>query len=154
MQFGLAFRERFEGSYYWLDAPLDEHPMRVDMQIHLDRIEHGIWYRRGRIEGEVIMHGLTDGAAEIDGVAGVKVRSRRIPYEFSFRARGRAFRFLGEKDLHPAWLRDSVEVITASLFDEVGEELARAKLRFPAHRQLFSFLRSARVSRARSEQNP
>jgi hypothetical protein len=145
----LSYKEHHEGTLFWLEKPLLEHRITLDLEVRFDDLGRGLWNREGRIVGHISIDACAR-RAPIEGSLGLKISSRRIPYEFRFRDdAGSAFRFLGEKDLRLASVRESVEQLSASLFDASGVERARLALRFAWATQAWPSLRSVRLGLGR-----
>ncbi|MFO0667973.1 MAG: hypothetical protein U0174_28740 [Polyangiaceae bacterium] len=130
MSIGFSYKEELSGTYHWLDDPLVEKHAQMRLRVVGTSVPDAFRERRLAVRGELDLEGLVSGA-ELRGTVGLKIRERRIPYDVEFYAGGRMLRLLGEKDLHPALLEDTIALLPLSIFDEKGYELGRARLRMP-----------------------
>ena len=144
MSVGFSYREELTGTYHWLDDPFVEQRATLRLDVVSTSIPETIRDRRLALAGEIDLEGFVEGAS-VAGSVGLKLRERRIPYEVSFSKGGRAFRLLGEKDLHPALMEDTLALLPLSIFDEQGYELGRARLRVPWRHEGLAALLSLRL---------
>jgi hypothetical protein len=148
MILGLEYTERYEGTFYFLNAPATEYAMRA-----LFRVRARAWrnlVRQRSVElGGALWAGEMCEDAQVSGTVGFKISTRRIPYEFWFFANrsgtAEKLRFLGEKDIHVVWPKDSAELLVASIFDESGAEIARARLRYRLKSEIWNTVKSMRL---------
>jgi hypothetical protein len=153
MIIGVKYTEVFEGTYFRLDKPELELPLRIQFEIRASSVRSLLLQRSVELGGTVTARDLCD-QASLSGTVGFKISARRVPYEFWFQTEGARVRFLGEKDIHPVWPRESLEVLSASIFRESGAEFARARVRYRTESQLWNTLKSLRVTRTRSVSRP
>jgi hypothetical protein len=144
MMLGLEYGETFRGSFFYLDAPEQEHPFAVAFVIRANSVRALVRERAVELSGTVLASPLGE-EVRLRGTVGFKVSARRVPYEFWFETKRGQMRFLGEKDIHPVWPRDSLELLTASIFDVEGKEIARARLRYETRREMWNTIRSLRL---------
>jgi hypothetical protein len=148
MILGLEYAERYEGTFYFLNAPETEYPMRAAFRVRARAWRNLVRERSVELSGTLSAGELCE-EAPITGTVGFKVSTRRIPYEFWFFATrsgaAEKLRFLGEKDIHMVWPRDSVELLVASIFDESGAEIARARLRYRLKEEIWHTVKSMRL---------
>jgi hypothetical protein len=143
---GLTFRERMAGTWHRLEAPTLERPIEFDLQARVPHVTELLGNTVAQVKGRVVAEGLT-GGADFEGTLGLGalVRERRLPYRFAFRADdGRTYRFDGAKEVSLMDLPRSMTVLPAYIFDDQGEEVGRAVLRFDLRGDLLKFLRSWR----------
>jgi hypothetical protein len=145
IEIGVEYTEAFAGSFYYLEKPEVEIPINVKFTIHARSLRAFLSQRSVTLRGMISSPSFGENEASLTGTVGFKMSARRVPYEFWFQSgtQGR-LRFLGEKDIHIVWPRESIELLTASLFDEYGAELGRARLRFDLRREAWNTLRSVR----------
>lgn len=144
MSLGFRYVESYAGLFHDLDAPTLDRPMRLSVTVRGDELGDVLKTRSARIVGTIEAEGLATHAS-IDGTVGFKISARRIPYEFRFRGDdGADYRFLGEKDLQVVWVKESIGLLPASIFDAQGREIARARLHFRIKEDGLHALRSLR----------
>jgi len=99
------------------------------------------------IEGEVDAEGFAD-HRYLRGTLGMDpLRTRTLPYAFSFAANdGAPHTFTGTKILHPARLVESMTVLPGAIYDGAGERVGEALLRFDVQHDLRRFLQSFRLA--------
>jgi hypothetical protein len=145
---GLEYTERYEGTFYFLNAPEVEYPMHAVFRVRARAWRNLVRQRSVELSGSLSAAEMCDDA-QVSGTVGFKVSTRRIPYEFWFFATRpgatEKLRFLGEKDIHMIWPKDSVELLIASIFDESGAEIARARLRYRLKEEIWNTVKSLRV---------
>jgi hypothetical protein len=145
IEIGLEYTEAFTGTLYYLEKPEVEIPIQVKFTVHARSLRAFLSQRAVALRGAIYSPSFGEDEASLTGTVGFKISARRVPYEFWFQSQtmGR-LRFLGEKDIHLVWPRESIELLTASLFNELGVELGRARLRFDLRREAWNTLRSLR----------
>jgi hypothetical protein len=143
---GLSFRETMSGNYWRLDAPTDERAIAVSLEAHTGDLvafaRDRTWQIRGTIDAERLASGR-----DIEGTLAFKlIDERRVPYRFAFRGDdGRRYELSGQKEWRGLAPIESMTVLPASLYDDSGEELARATLRFDIWADLGHWMRSFRL---------
>lgn len=157
MTVGFSYRETLSGTYHWLDDPFVERSASLSLNIVSVSVPDTLRDRRLSVTGALDLEGFAQGVAVV-GSVGLKLRERRIPYDVSFRVPGgastQAFRLLGEKDLHPALMEDTLALLPLSIFDERGYELGRARLRSPLSRAGLASLLSLRFRWFEAQSTP
>lgn len=145
MSAGFRFAETMRGSYYLLREPEREHPMEFSIEARVDGLRRFARDRTARITGVCTFEGLCR-HSQLDGTLGMKLLDNRtLPYDFTFRTDdGRRFRFRGEKQVSLGNLRETMTVLPASLYDDDGEEVGRAIVRFDMTHDLRDFVLSFR----------
>ena len=146
---GFQLREKLEGSYYLLEAPLVDRAIRFEVRLGIDGLRAFLREKRVGARGTVFVEGLAEGAGEgVPAEGAVTVRlleERRIPYDLSFAADdGRRLRLRGQRDFFVHDMVDSLTILPASLYDDEGREIGRAMLRFDPRRELPVTLKSLR----------
>jgi len=140
---GFVFRETMTGTYHLLDAPLDERAITFTIDAKVDGLRRFLKDKTATVAGEVEIEGLAD-RQKAEGTLGLKLLDeRRLPYELHFTGNdGRQYRLRGQKDFTLIAVTDSMTVLPASLYDDAGNEIGRATLRFDLQHDLRPFLRS------------
>lgn len=146
MKLGFGFRETMRGTYYLLRAPTDERPMQFTLAARADSLKQFARDKLTHIEGEVTLEGFAD-ARPLEGTLALRMLDqRRLPYDFTFTGNdGRPYRFRGQKDMNVLSPVQSLTVLPATVYDEAGEEVARANVRFDLRGDLEKFIRSFRM---------
>lgn len=148
MGLGFEYRERFEGSFYWLDDPLHDHPMSLEVRAQVDGLRRFGKTRVARVDGriEAATIATENGGAEVRGEVALKLLDeKRVPYDLWFEGDDRAtYRLRGQRDFYPYDALDSLTMLPASLYDARGKEVGRALLRFDPRSQLARTLKSIR----------
>jgi hypothetical protein len=143
---GFSFEEWLSGSYWRLDAPTEERAIELHLLASADDVADFARTRTWRVEGTVNAEGLSHGA-ETEGVIVLKlVDERRVLYRLGFRGDdGRSYELSGQKEWSGLAPFDSMTLLAASLYDEGGEEIARATLRFDLRSDAVRWLKSFRI---------
>ena len=152
MSIGFTYREALHGRFHWLDAPLVEREAKLSLAVAAESIPRSFQSRRLSISGSLSLEDFVH-ETPVSGTVGIKIRERRIPYDFSFEHEGRVFRALGEKDLHPSLMGDALGRLPLSLFDDRNYEVARAVLFVPIASGSLSTLVSFRLRWFERKQN-
>jgi hypothetical protein len=143
---GVSFRETLSGNYWRLDAPVDERAITVTLDEYTTDLADLVRKRILRVKGTIDAEKLAS-RRELEGTVTLKlIGERRIPYRFAFQGDdGRRYELGGQKEWSPLAPIDSVTLLVASLYDELGQEMGRATLRFDARSEWTAWLRSLRV---------
>jgi len=148
-QFGLGFEIRgtLRGTFFLFSSP------EVDRDILLETTLGAAGIRRLALAKTVAICGTValDTIANRRPFAGevrFRLDERRIPYDLTFTGDdGTAYALRGQADLWWLGIVDALTLLPASLYDGTGREIGRALLRFDAKRELFSLVRSFRLTR-------
>jgi len=142
---GLSYRETMSGTYWRLDAPADERPIAFTIDVHarslVDFARSRILEVTGTIDAERLAR-----RKELKGAISFKLLSeRRIPYRFSFKGDdGRGYELSGQREWSGLAPIASLTILPATLYDERGNEVGRATLRFDLRGQWASLMKSFR----------
>ncbi len=143
---GVSFTEVLSGHYWRLDAPVDERAIRLELRGTIP--DAAVFVR----DKTLILSGTIDAeqlasAQKIAGTVHFKLLGeRRIPYRCTFRGDdGRRYELFGNKEWNGLSPLESVTLLAASLYDEAGDEVARATLRFDLRADWAHWLGSARL---------
>jgi hypothetical protein len=143
---GFSFRETMSGSYWRLDAPVDERAIAFTIEARAKDLRRFARDKTWRITGTIDAEGLAT-ARTLDGTLVFRLLDeRRLPYRFTFVGDdGLGYELSGQKEFNGLAPLESLTLLPASLYDASGEELARATLRFDARSDLGRWLKSFRV---------
>ncbi len=150
MGFGFELQERFEGTFYFLDAPFEDRALRFSLRIGVDGMRRFVRDKKAIADGVVYAEGLAEGDGEgrpASGTITVKLfDEKRIPYDLAFEADdGRVYRLRGQRDFFVHDAVDSLTILPLSLYDDDGREVGRATLRFDPKTELPHSVRSFRL---------
>jgi hypothetical protein len=143
---GASFRETLSGSYWLLDAPVDERALTLRYEARTGAfgafLRSRTWLLAGTIDAERLASG-----SELEGtIAFGRIEERRFPYRFAFRGDdGRRYELSGHKEWSGLAPLESLTLLPATLSDEHGEEVARAMLRFDLRADWSHLLKSVRL---------
>lgn len=135
---GFRFAESMHGT-----AVLNGEQRPMIFQVAAEAPDLSAYLRDGRthLQGHVTINGLAK-EAPLSGELWIKLLSRVIRYEFSFRdSRARLLSFRGQKDLSLLHPLRTLKTLPGEIRDEHGAQVAQAKLRFRT-RDLPMFVRS------------
>jgi hypothetical protein len=143
---GFSFRETMSGSYWRLDAPIDERAIAFTIEARAADLRRFVRDKTWRITGTIDAEGLAT-ARPLEGTLVFNlIDQRRLPYRFTFVGDdGRGYELSGQKEYSGLSPLESLTLLPASLYDAEGEELARATLRFDARSDLGRWLKSFRL---------
>jgi hypothetical protein len=143
---GLSFRETMRGTLWLLDAPTQERAVDVTLEARSDDLRGLARDQTFRLRGTVDVEGLAT-HADAGGTLVFKLATeRRLPYRVRFRGDdGRSYELSGQKEWLPVSPIESVTTLPASLYDEDGQEIGRATLRFDLRVDGWHFLTSFRL---------
>jgi hypothetical protein len=157
MRVRASFREWLSGSYWRLDAPTDERPIRVDLEARTEdlaalvRDHDPTWTLAGTIDAE----GLAAGRP-LEGTLGFRwAGERRIRYRLAFTGDdGHRYELDGQKEFSKLKPFESVTLLAARLFDDAGEEVARITLRFDLRADWTRWMKNVSAGIGREERGP
>jgi hypothetical protein len=144
---GLSFRETLNGSYWLLDEPTDERAIALALEVYTEDLRRlaasKTWSLRGTLDAE----GLAS-ARTVHGSLVFKLfDERRLPYRLAFTGDdGKRYELSGQKEWSGLAPLESITLLPASLYDETGEELGRATLRFDLRADWARWMKSFRIS--------
>lgn len=144
---GFRFRETMRGSYYRVDAPVEDRAIEIVLTVETTDLRRFARDKTWTVTGHIDAEGLATRRA-LDGTLEMRLfDERRLPYRCRFTGDdGAAYELRGQKELLPISPIDSLTVLPASIYDANGEEIARVVLRFDARNELRPFLRSFRLA--------
>ncbi|HEY1692457.1 MAG TPA: hypothetical protein VGG39_09860 [Polyangiaceae bacterium] len=143
---GFSFKETMSGTYWRLDAPTDERALSFTIVARAANIRRFAKDRTWSIHGTVDAEGLAT-RRELDGTLGFRLLDqRRLPYRFTFTGDdGKSYELSGQKEWSGLAPVESMTLLPASLYDDGGEEIARATLRFDVRSDLGRWMKSFRL---------
>ena len=144
---GFEFRETMSGAYHLLESPTEERAIEFTIAVSTRDLRRFARDKIWQIEGDVDLEGFAE-HKKLEGTLGFKLLDeRRLPYRFRFLGNDAKFyEFRGQKDWTPIAPFDSMTVLPASIYDDSGYEIGRAKLRFDLRNDLGRWLRSFRLT--------
>ena len=147
---GLAFAEDLSGHYWRLDAPVDERAIELHL---VGSVPDPAVFLRDKT---VLLGGTIDAenlacAQRIEGTVHFRLwAERRLPYRCVFRGDdGRRYELFGDKEWNGLSPLESITLLAASIYDEAGDEVARATLRFDLRADWAHWLARVRLLAAR-----
>jgi hypothetical protein len=143
---GFSFRETMSGTYWLLDAPTDERAMAFTIDAQASSVRAFAKDKTWRITGTIDAEKLASGRPLEGTLAFRLLDERRLPYRFTFVGDdGRGYELSGQKEWSGLSPLESMTLRPASLYDEGGEELGRATLRFDLRADLGRWVKSFRL---------
>jgi hypothetical protein len=146
MGLGFAFRQTMSGSYWRLDAPADEGAVAFTIEATASDVREFTRSKILRINGTIDAERLASGQC-LDGTIAFRLfDERRVAYHFSFCGDdGRRYDLSGQEEWRKISPIASLTLLPASIYDDRGEEIARATLRFDARSDWAKWMRSFRL---------
>jgi hypothetical protein len=146
---GFELRESLSGTFYLLDQPLVDHPVRVELVLGTSGLRRFVRDRKidakGRIFAEHLAARRPGGVALFGSLTVKLLDEKRIPYDLGFEGDdGQRYRLRGQRDFFVHDAVDSLTILPASLYDESGLEVGRAVLRFDPKTDLPALVKSFR----------
>ncbi|MBK8253308.1 MAG: hypothetical protein IPK82_11670 [Polyangiaceae bacterium] len=145
----LTFRETMSGGYHLTTNPTADKPISFTIGVTLPSIAAFLSNILCSIEGMVTAEGLADhkhlkGTLHID-----PFRARLLVYQFEFTDNsGRRLLLQGRKTLDRGGIVHAMTVLPAGIYDDRGNHIAQALLRFDLRSDLIKFLKSFKLTRA------
>ncbi|HZU82097.1 MAG TPA: hypothetical protein VE987_04230 [Polyangiaceae bacterium] len=146
MALGFSFRQSMSGTYWLLDAPTDERAIAFAIRAETRDLRALARQTTLRATGRIDADRLASGQP-VEGTLALRLLDgRRLAYRLGFRRDdGRACELSGLEEWSQLSPVESLTVLRASLYDDRGEEFARATLRFDVRSQWASLLKSIRL---------
>jgi hypothetical protein len=143
---GFSFREELSGSYWKLEEPTEERPIRVQLEARVDDTAAFLQSRTAHLSGRIDAEGLAS-MREIRGSLVFKMlEEQRCTYQFAFRTDdGLPYELCGQKEWNALAPLEAITLLPASIYDARGEEVARATLRFDVRADWARWLASLRL---------
>jgi hypothetical protein len=143
---GFSFQEALSGSYWLLDDPTDERAIALTVDAYADDVRRFAADKTWRLQGTVDAERL----ATARGVQGALVfrllDERRLPYRVTFQGDdGRRYELSGQKEWSGFAPVESITLLPATLYDDGGDEVGRATLRFDLRADWARWMKSFRI---------
>lgn len=134
------------GTYWLLDAPTDERAIAFAIEASTDDVRAFARDKTWRITGTIDAERLAS-AKPLEGTIAFKLLDeRRVAYGFAFQGDdGRRYELSGQEEWSGISPVGSLTLLPASLYDERGEEIARATLRFDLRSDWAKWIKSFRL---------
>lgn len=145
---GFEFRETMSGSYRLASAPDHERAISFTVGARVQKLGRFLRDKQAAIQGAIEMEGFAAhrpcrGTMVMDPVLG-----KKVGYDLTFvDDAGRTHRLVGQKDVSFLRLLETMTTLPAELFDDAGNKIGTATLRFDARSDLAKFLKSFRPLR-------
>jgi hypothetical protein len=146
MPLGFSFTQTMTGSYWLLDAPAEEGAIAFTMEATAPDVRAFARDKTWRITGTIDAERLARGRP-LDGTLVFRLfDERRIAYRFTFPADdGRRYEVSGQEEWSGLAPVTSLTLLPVSLYDERGDEIGRAMLRFDLRSDWARWLKSFRL---------
>jgi hypothetical protein len=146
MGLGFAFRQTMSGSYWRLDSPAEEGAMAFTIEAGTTDVRAFARAKTLRITGKIDADRLAS-AQDLDGTLAFRLfDERRVAYRFTFGGDdGRRYELSGQEEWTKVSPIASLTRLAASVYDDRGEEIARATLRFDVRSDWSKWIRSFRL---------
>jgi hypothetical protein len=143
---GLSYRETLSGNYWRLDAPTDERAIAFTIDACARSVVELARSKTWQITGTIDADHLASGK-ELRGTVSFKLLSeRRIPYRLTFVGDdGLRYELCGQREWSGLAPLESLTILQACLYEEGGDEVGRAMLRFDLRSDWTSWLKSFRL---------
>jgi hypothetical protein len=134
------------GSYWRLDAPIDEHALTLRYEARAGLLGDFLRNRTWSLSGTIDAERLASSRALAGTLGFGRIEERRFPYRFAFEGDdGRRYELVGQKEWSRLAPVESLTLLPATLSDDRGEEIARAMLRFDLRADWAEWFRSLRL---------
>jgi hypothetical protein len=146
MGFGFSFRQTLSGSYWRLAAPTEEGAITFTIAAVANDVRAFARHKTWRITGTIDAERLASAQDLVGTLAFRPLDGRRVAYHFTFRGDdGRRYELSGQEEWSRISPIASLTLLPASVYDEHGEEIARATLRFDLRSDWAKWIKSFRV---------
>ena len=145
---GFSFHETMSGSYRLDASPDRERAITFTVGARVDDVGKFIRDRVAKIQGAIEMEGLASHRAARGTMLMDPILGRTVGYELSFMDDdGKRYRLSGRKSVQVLKFLHTMTYLPAEIFDEKGERVGEAVLRFDVRSDLGRFLKSFRPLR-------
>jgi len=143
---GFSFREELSGTYWRLEEPTDERVIRVQLEARVLDVGAFLQSRVAALSGWIDADGLAS-MRELHGSLTFNLlEEQRSTYQFTFRTDDDLpYELCGQKEWNAFAPLEAITLLPASLYDERGQEAARATLRFDVRADWARWLTSLRL---------
>lgn len=138
---GFEFKETMAGTYTRLGQQGEPAAIRIHARVHVpDAVQH-VRDGMAELEGTLDMEQFADDVPIAGTLEIALLTKRMIRYDFTFLGNdGSPYRFTGQKNVRMADLLGTMTTLVGSITDSLGEEIARATLRFDLRADFLPFL--------------
>jgi hypothetical protein len=146
MGLGFELTESFTGTFHLFEDPMRDLPIELSLRLGVDGLRRFLRQRRISVAGTIRADGLAASGKPVHGTASMRLfDERRLPYDLSFEGDdGARYHVRGQRDFFVHDALESLTVLPASLYDDAGDEIGRATLRFDPRTELGTTVRSFR----------
>lgn len=150
MAFGFELSESLSGSWYRLDDPTTDRAIRYTLKLGVAGLRRFMKERKLEAKGTIFIEGLAEGETDegrplFGTIVWRLIDEKRVPYDLELQGDdGKHYRLRGQRDFFIHDAVDSLTILPASIYDEHGEEIGRATLRFDPRTELPATLKSIR----------
>jgi hypothetical protein len=145
---GFEFHETMSGSYRLDSSPDRERAISFTVGARVDDLGKFLRNRVAQIQGAIEVEGLASHRAARGTMLMDPILGRTVGYELSFtNDEGARYRLSGRKSVEFLRFLQTMTYLPAEIFDERGERVGEATLRFDVRSDLYRFLRSFRPLR-------
>jgi hypothetical protein len=143
---GFSFREELSGNYWRLEEPTDERAIRLRLETRVPDTVAFLQSRTAELSGNIDAEGLAS-KRDIQGTLAFKLfEEHRSVYRFTFHTDdGRLYELCGQKEWNALAPLEALTLLPASLYDDRGQEVARATLHFDVRADWAWWLASLRL---------
>ncbi len=143
---GFSFREELSGTFWRLQEPTDEHAIRVHLEARVPDSAAFLQSATAELSGRIDADGLAS-MRELHGSLSFKLlEEQRSTYQFTFHTDDDLLcELCGQKEWNALAPLEAITLLPASLYDERGQEMARATLRFDVRADWARWLASLRL---------
>jgi hypothetical protein len=146
MRLGFSFRQTMSGSFWLLDAPADDRAIAFTIEAATADVRAFVHDKTWRIAGKIDAERLASGKPLEGTLAFRLLDERRVGYRFTFPGDdSRRYELIGQEEWSGMSPVHSLTLLPASLYDERGEEIARATLRFDLRSDWGKWMKSFRL---------
>jgi hypothetical protein len=143
---GFSFREAMSGSYWLLDAPTEERAIALALEAYAPDIRRFAKDKTCRLRGTLDAEQMAAGRALEGSVAFRLIDEGRVPYRMAFTGDdGKHYELSGQKEWSSLAPLESITLLPATLYDQAGEEVGRATLRFDLRSDWARWMKSFRI---------
>jgi hypothetical protein len=149
MGLGFELAESMTGTFHRFDDPLNDKTLRVTLRLGVDGLRRFARERRIAAEGVIVAQGLAENGGAGRSVHGVihwkLLEEKRVPYALTFEGDDeRTYHLRGQRDFFVYDAVGSLTTMSASLYDDQGQEIGRALLDFEPRMEIPALLKSFR----------
>lgn len=143
---GFSIREELSGNYWLLEAPTDERTIRLRLETRVPDAVAFFQSRTAELSGNIDAEGLAS-MRDIRGTLAFKLfEEQRSVYRFTFSTDdNHRYELCGQKEWNALAPLEALTLLPASLYDDRGQEVARATLHFDVRADWARWIASLRL---------